>query len=118
MAPLFSLSALSRSSKVYLTAQQFMLSAKHPRSFGAEGAASWQTSCLMPRRFPAPWKAERIPGGYVVKDASGNALAYAYGCETREQADTAKVLTMDEARRIASNITKLPTLLGATEAGN
>jgi K+/H+ antiporter YhaU regulatory subunit KhtT len=67
------------------------------------------------RRFPTPWTAERIPGGYVVKDADGNALAYVYGRETKEQADTAKVLTMDEARRIANNIAKLPTLLGATE---
>jgi len=25
----------------------------------------------MPRRFPAPWTAEQIPGGYVVKDANG-----------------------------------------------
>jgi hypothetical protein len=23
------------------------------------------------RRFPAPWTVERIPGGYVVKDATG-----------------------------------------------
>ena len=30
-------------------------------------------------------------------------------------ADTAKVLTMDEARRIASDIAKLPPLLGATK---
>ena len=25
----------------------------------------------MPRRLPSPWSAERIPGGYVVKDAHG-----------------------------------------------
>jgi hypothetical protein len=31
------------------------------------------------RRSPGPWHAERIPGGYVVRDASGHALAYAYG---------------------------------------
>ena len=42
------------------------------------------------------------PGGFKVKDASGQSLAYVYGRETG--ADIAKVLTMDEARRIASNI--------------
>ena len=30
----------------------------------------------MPRRFPSPWSAERIPGGYVVKDATGQALPF------------------------------------------
>jgi hypothetical protein len=38
-------------------------------------------------------------------------LAYVYARETKTQADTAKALTMDEARRVASNIAKLPTLL-------
>ena len=71
------------------------------------------------RRFPSPWSTERIPGGYVVKDASGQSLTYVYGRETRgvygretrADADTATVLTMDEARRVSANIAKLPTLL-------
>ena len=67
----------------------------------------------MTRRFPPPWTVEQIPGGYKVKDANGQSLAYCYGRETRAAADIAKLLTMDQARRIASNIAKLPTLLGA-----
>ena len=56
----------------------------------------------MARRFPAPWTAQETPGGYKVVDATGQALAYVYARETKQQADTAKVLTMDEARRIAA----------------
>jgi len=65
----------------------------------------------VPRRFKPPWTAEQIPGGYVVKDAAGQSLAYCYARETKAQADAAKVLTMDEARRIAANIARLPMLL-------
>jgi hypothetical protein len=64
------------------------------------------------RRFPAPWTVEQIPGGYKVLDANGQSLAYVYGRETKADADTAHVLNMDETRRIASNIAKLPKLLG------
>jgi hypothetical protein len=65
------------------------------------------------RRFPLPWKIERIPRGDVAKDASGQSLAYAYAYaqETKAQAETAMVLTMDEARRIAANISKRPDFL-------
>jgi len=52
------------------------------------------------RRFPAPWTAEQIPGGFKVVDATGQALAYCYARETKAQADVAHVLTMDEARRV------------------
>jgi hypothetical protein len=65
------------------------------------------------RRFPAPWTVEKIPGGFKVYDANGQSLAYVYGRETRADADIANVLTMDEARRIASNIAKLPVYLAA-----
>jgi hypothetical protein len=31
-----------------------------------------------PRRFPPPWHTNPIPGGYVVRDANGQGLAYLY----------------------------------------
>lgn len=66
------------------------------------------------RRFPPPWEVEQIPRGFKVLDANGQALAYIYACETRPEADLAKVLTLDEARRIAVNVARLPGLLGAS----
>jgi 2-methylisocitrate lyase-like PEP mutase family enzyme len=63
------------------------------------------------RRFPAPWAVEALDGGFKVVDASGQALAYVYGHVDPHDAATAKALTLDGARRIASNIAKLPELL-------
>ena len=57
-------------------------------------------------RFSPLWSVEQIQGGYKVLDANGQSLAYVYGRATTADADIAKVLTMDEARRIASNIAK------------
>jgi hypothetical protein len=48
------------------------------------------------RRFLPPWTVEQIPGGYKVMDAAGQSLAYVFGRESRADADTANVLTMDE----------------------
>jgi K+/H+ antiporter YhaU regulatory subunit KhtT len=67
------------------------------------------------RRFPPPWRAEPIPGGYVVRDANGQALAYLYSRDNEDEARQAKVLTKDEARRIALNMARLPELLGKAE---
>ena len=59
--------------------------------------------------FPAPWTVEKIAGGFKVCDANGQSLAYVYSSENPNDAFMRKVLTLDEARRIASNIAKLPT---------
>jgi hypothetical protein len=68
------------------------------------------------RRFPPPWHADKIPGGYVIRDANGQALAFVYSRENDAEARQAKVLTPDEARRIAVNIARLPELLGKGES--
>src|SRR5215831_9276339 len=65
----------------------------------------------MTRRLPPPWHADKFSGGYVVRDASGFAAAYVYGRSTEAEALEAKQMTMDEARRVASNIAKLPDML-------
>jgi hypothetical protein len=61
----------------------------------------------MPRHFPAPWRAEKIRGGYVVRDANGKTLAYVSSRATEAEAIEAGVLTEDEARIIADCIAQL-----------
>jgi hypothetical protein len=67
------------------------------------------------RRFPAPWRADKIAGGYVVRDANGQALVYVYSRDNDAEALQARVLTKDEARRIAINVARLPQLLGKSD---
>ena len=71
---------------------------------------------MPPRRFPAPWSAEPQPNYYVVRDADGQQIAYVYYSNEPGRRSAAKLLTKDEARRIAANIAKL--LLGSSVAQN
>jgi hypothetical protein len=50
-----------------------------------------------------------------LRGADGFAVAYVYGRSTEDEAMAAKQMTMDEARRIASNIAKLPEHVEAGE---
>jgi len=67
---------------------------------------------IMPtRRFPRPWSVEEQDACLVVVDRSGQKLAYLYFEEDPGRRSAAKLLTKDEARRIAVNMAKLPQLL-------
>ena len=63
------------------------------------------------RRFPPPWSADETDASFIVRDANGQALAYVYFEEEPGRRAAAKLLTRDEARRIAANVAKLPELL-------
>jgi hypothetical protein len=48
---------------------------------------------------------------FVVRDSNGQQLAYVYFEDEPGRRSAAKLLSKDEARRIAVNIVKLPKLL-------
>jgi hypothetical protein len=71
---------------------------------------------LMSRRFPPPWSVEEPDQKldrrcFIVRDPNGHALAYVYFESEAGRQAAAKLLTRDEARRIAASIAKLPKLL-------
>jgi hypothetical protein len=64
------------------------------------------------RRFPPPWTLEENNNAcFIVRDSTGQALGYFYFEEEPGRRSAGKLLTKDEARRMAVNFAKLPELV-------
>jgi hypothetical protein len=63
------------------------------------------------RRFPPPWSVEELNAWFVVRDHNGQKLAYVYYEDEPGRRSAANLLRRDEARRIASNVAKIPDLM-------
>jgi hypothetical protein len=76
-----------------------------------------ETEAAMPdcRRFPPPWSVEEQIACFVVTDSNDQKLAYVRYEEERGQRSAAKMLTKDEARRIAASFAKLAELARRSE---
>jgi hypothetical protein len=64
-----------------------------------------------PGHFPPPWSVEELDACFIVKDSAGQKLAFVYFEDEPGRRSAAKLLTHDEARRVAANIAKLPDFL-------
>jgi hypothetical protein len=75
------------------------------RTKKAERTRNQQVRNQMPdRRFPSPWSPEEHSDYFVVRDHNGQELAYIYYETSLRPEVSRKLLTKDEARRIAVNI--------------
>jgi hypothetical protein len=66
---------------------------------------------MSPRRFPPPWTPRRAAGGFEVRDARGQQLVLVQAHENEFAARNMGLLTLDEARRVAIGIARLPDLM-------
>jgi hypothetical protein len=70
-----------------------------------------QLRLMSARRFPPPWPVDETTACLIVRDHNAQALAYVYFEDEPGRRTAAKLLTRDQARRIAANMATLPGFL-------
>jgi hypothetical protein len=74
----------------------------------ADGAPRASRDYSVPEQFRPPWSVEDLAGCFAVKARGGQKLAYIYYEDDPGRRSIVKLLSRDEARRIAVAIAKLP----------
>jgi hypothetical protein len=74
----------------------------------ADGAPRASGDHSVPEQFRPPWSVDDLAGCFVVKARGGQKLAYIYYEDAPGRRSIVKLLSRDEARRIAAAIAKLP----------
>jgi CheY-like chemotaxis protein len=85
--------------------------AKLPELLDAGGLVPTQSPPALATPLPAAWSVDDIGDAFVVRDSARQKLAYVYYEEEPGRRRAAKLLTKNEARRVATNVAKLPELL-------
>jgi hypothetical protein len=70
----------------------------------------------MPSRFPPPWSIVELEESFAVRDASGFTITWVHFRKHEVIGTNADRMTRDQARRVAVNIARLPTLMGLEKA--
>jgi hypothetical protein len=70
-----------------------------------------ETAPTKPRRFVRPWSVTERDGAYEVRDGAGLSLATIHFEDQPARQSQLQRLSKDEARRVAAQIARLPTLL-------
>lgn len=70
-----------------------------------------------PRRFPAPWRVERIPGVWLVLDISERRLAYFYGNDRSTGASDGKLTWTRPGRSLRRFLAARASDAGEVSAG-
>jgi hypothetical protein len=63
------------------------------------------------RQFPPPWSVEEKSAHFAICDSNGQALAFVYFEKESSRRSAPNLLSKDEARRIATQMARVPELL-------